>query len=149
YREGYGTVRLFPIDALASEELIIFEGEWDCMLARQLGLPGITQTGGAETWKDERGPLFRGKRVWICYDHDDAGRDGAQKVAKALAPLAAEVRVIALPVEGKSEDFSDWVLKYGGTAEAFRTLMAEAPVYEPPLPAINADNGNLPELAEQ
>lgn len=149
YREGYGTVRLFPIDALASEELIIFEGEWDCMLARQLGLPGITQTGGAETWKDEWGPLFRGKRIWICYDNDDAGRDGAKKVANALAPLAAEVRVITLPVEGKGEDFSDWVIHYGGTAEAFRALMAEAELVEPPLPAINADNGNLPELAEQ
>src|SRR5690606_40763538 len=34
YKEGYGEARLFPLEALESEQLVLCEGEWDCLLAR-------------------------------------------------------------------------------------------------------------------
>lgn len=153
YRTGYGDVRFFPIEALESAELVLCEGEWDCMLARQMDIPAIAHTGGANTWKDEWNPLFAGKRVWICYDHDDAGKTGAEKVGQALAKVA-EVRVIKLPVTEEHEDFSDWILKYGGTLEQWQGLMESAqPVeYEPSkydLPPIDAGSGDLAGLADQ
>lgn len=128
---GYGKGRLWPIEQLKLDELVIFEGEPDTILACQMGLPGITQTAGAKNFNPKWAELFRGKRVWICYDNDKAGREGIDRAGKILAPVA-EVRVITLPVTGDGEDFTDWVLRYGGTAEAFRELMAQAPKYEPP-----------------
>ncbi|OUN01369.1 MAG: hypothetical protein BAA04_07060 [Firmicutes bacterium ZCTH02-B6] len=157
YKEGYGEARLFPIAALESEQLVLCEGEWDCLLARQIGLPAICHTGGANTWKDHWTPLFKGKFVTIVYDNDQAGRDGAARVARALAPVAAEVRVVTLPVEQEHEDFSDWVLKYGGTIEQWRELVGKAEIIEPPpaersrtdLPKIDAGSGDLAGLADQ
>lgn len=153
YKTGYGEVRFFPIDALESAEIVLCEGEWDCMLARQMGIPAITHTGGAKTWKNEWVSLFAGKRVWVCYDNDEPGKTGAEKVAQALARVA-EVRVMSLPVTGESEDFSDWVLKYGGALEQWQRLMESAQLveYEPTkedLPQIDANNGDLADVADQ
>ncbi len=148
YREGYGEARFFPIEALEGDEIVIVEGEWDCMLARQaLKINAVTQTGGAGTWKAEWNGLFTGKKVTICYDHDDAGREGARKVAEALAPVAAEVRVVQLPVEDEGEDLSDWILRYGGTREAWDELVAAAEVVErPELPTIDVPEGDRPKI---
>jgi hypothetical protein len=153
YKKGYGDVRFFPIETLKSDEIVICEGEWDCLLAQQMGIPAITQTGGANTWKDEWNELFAGKRIWICYDYDEAGKVGAEKVAKTLAKVA-EVRIVELPVTEQHEDFSDWVLKYGGTLEQWQDLMESARLieYEPgkeDLPQIDAGSGDLADLAEQ
>lgn len=130
--EGFGEARWFPIENLQHDEVVLFEGEPDTILANQLGINALTQTAGANTFKDKWAELFKGKKVWICYDNDETGRTGAQKAAAILARTANEVRIIELPVVGDKEDFTDWVLKYGGTKEAFEYLMAEAPVYEPP-----------------
>lgn len=134
YAKGYGKARFWPIDHLYLPEVVLFEGEPDTILACQLGLPGLTQTAGAETFKREWADLFEGKYVYICYDMDEAGRKGARKAAGIIAKAAESVRIIELPVKGeKSEkDFTDWVLKCGGTAEKFRELMAQAAVFEPP-----------------
>lgn len=153
YKQGHGDVRFFPIDALESAELVLCEGEWDCMLARQMGIPAVTHTGGAKTWKNEWVSLFADKRIWICYDNDEPGKTGAEKAAKALAKVA-EVRIIELPVTGEGEDFSDWVLKYGGTLEQWQKLIESARLveYEPSkedLPQIDAGSGDLADLADQ
>lgn len=162
YRDGYGEVRFFPVEALQDEEIVIVEGEWDCLLARQaLGVNAVTQTGGAGTWKTEWNTLFKDKRVVICYDHDDPGREGARKVAEALALVADEVRIVQLPVQGEGEDLSDWILRYGGNRDAWDQLVASAEVMERPAmpvvevpesndrPKIDAGNNNLAQLAKE
>lgn len=157
YKEGYGEARLFPLEALESEQLVLCEGEWDCLLARQMGLPAVCHTGGASTWKEHWTPLFKGKFVTIVYDNDKAGKDGAARVARALTSVAAEVRIVQLPVENEGEDFSDWVLRYGGTIEQWRELVNAAEIAEAPpaeqsrtdLPKIDAGSGDLAGMAEQ
>lgn len=157
YQKGYGAVRLWPLAALDADELVFCEGEWDCMLARQLGLNAITQTGGAGTWDpdDEWAPLFRAKTITVCYDHDEPGRKGAERVARELALVAAEVRIVELPLEGDGEDLSDWILRHGGTLDAWRELVAAAPVLDrrkpdkSELPRIDAGQGDLAAIAEQ
>ena len=89
WRTGYGKARLYPIGPLLQaspgDEVFIFEGEWDCLLGRSRGLEAFTVTGGAGTWREGWNVLFSGLNVVICYDADDAGRDGARKVAESLA----------------------------------------------------------------
>ena len=130
YAKGYGDARFFPVENLQHDEIVLFEGEPDCILACQMGINGLTQTAGCSTWKPEWNPLFKDKKVIICYDTDSPGMKGANTVADALAPVAKEVKIVTLPLMNDGKDFSDWVLHYGGTMEQFRELMNEAPVIE-------------------
>src|SRR5690606_38915938 len=126
--EGYGEARLYPRRILEQSEIVwLMEGEWDALLAQQLGLPAVTNTGGAGTWKTWWNRYFRDKVVYIVYDSDSAGRSGAEAVAKALSPVAREVRNIVLPTEG---DFSDWILREGGSVDELRRIAEETPPEE-------------------
>ncbi|MFO0905681.1 MAG: AAA family ATPase [Pirellulales bacterium] len=51
--------------------------------------------------------LFRDVHVVILPDNDDAGQKGAKKTAKALAGIAASVKIARLPGEIKSEHGED------------------------------------------
>lgn len=100
---------------------LLMAGEKDMVCARSVGFNAITLTGG-EVSTPINPRCFKGRRVAICYDNDDAGRMGARKVAKAIAPYADEVRIVdgfhkEFSGTDTKEDFTDWVLHYGGTKE--------------------------------
>lgn len=86
---------LFPLAALdGAREALILEGEADAALACQMGFAAVTGTLGAGNWKEHWTDELRGlARVTILYDDDQPGRDGARKVAAALAPVVADVRI--------------------------------------------------------
>lgn len=134
YAKGYGTNKLFPRDMLmAGDTIILQEGEWDTLVQISKGFPAITQTAGAGSWQKKWTPLFRHKKVYICYDCDQAGLDGARKVATQLYGTAQEVRIIKLPLEGSkvSKDITDFYVTHGYTEEDFKSLMERAPLFEP------------------
>lgn len=113
YREGYGGARLWPPSSIwrpRDEPILLTEGELDCLVALQAGLRAITSTGGAGRFDQAWAQWFRGQRVWIAYDQDDAGRAGAQKVAAVLSPETSEVRILDLPVLEEGGDLSDLFL---------------------------------------
>src|SRR5581483_8929706 len=60
--QGRGRMRLFNSVVLLEEkkpsEVIICEGEWDCMKLTQEGYVAVSSTGGAGTFKPEWIPLF-------------------------------------------------------------------------------------------
>jgi len=110
---GYGNAKLFPYNMLKEPELFLFEGESDCLLALSLGLPAITVTSGAGTWKKEWSQLLKGKKINICYDIDEAGKRGAEVIASQLLGHC-EIKNIKLPItEPSNADFSDYILHYG------------------------------------
>ena len=114
YGRGYGTTALFPIQNLNADEILICEGELDCILANQLGFNAVTNTAGAKTWKDQWNILFAGKRVNICYDIDAPGKNGALKVAEKLYGYAETVKIIKLPIDPTqipNGDLTDFVVK--------------------------------------
>lgn len=131
WREGFGEARLFPLP-LANQVhgiypyMFIMEGEWDCLLARQLGLNALTGTGGAGVWREEWNQEFRGRDVVICYDADQPGRAGALAVEEALLPYAHSVRRfdwtrwrLNCP---EGFDFTDFVVEWQGSVpESFLT----------------------------
>src|SRR3990167_847736 len=71
WRAGNGAPRLYPYSALLKSEVILTEGEFDCLLLHSQGLNGLTSTAGAKTWKREWNELFRDKIVRLLYDSDD------------------------------------------------------------------------------
>ena len=103
----------------------IFEGEKKMALARSLGLNAITITGGANARPNDfvlNG--FKDRDVVICYDNDDAGRDGAFKIYERINPLAKSVKYINIGevVSGVGEDFYDMIMSYKKTIKDFLAL---------------------------
>ncbi len=120
--------------------VFVTEGEKDCDNVRALGLVAVTNAGGAiakndhAKWLPEFSELLRGRRVVLLADNDASGRTHTRTVARRLAGIAAEVRIVefqnlVLP----QKDVSDWIAN-GGTARAL-IAMAEA---TQPLPGENA-----------
>lgn len=138
YKEGYGGARIWPLDQLKGKEVYFFEGEMDTLLAIDQGLPAVTLTSGAMTWRPEWNKLFKGKDVVMVPDVDkpkkrpdgttfSPGIDGARKRAAEIAKVAATVRTVLLPLSGEKDekDFTDWVLKKGGSGATLRELAAK------------------------
>ena len=100
-------IRLFPAKrALFERKMILVEGEFDAMVGRAYGLPTYSLTGGAQSWSEIDADLFNGKAVWILYDNDKPGREGAATLARQLRNLAVSVEIIH-PL-GEEKDLTDW-----------------------------------------
>jgi len=126
---GHGSPSVLAFtETLAGNTLpvVVTAGELDALLLWQAAterVAVVTGTGGESTPPRDLSPLNR-REVYIAYDNDDAGRKGAQKLAKALAPVAGAVHVLDLRVLGVDNDGGD-VTDYllgGGTVGA---LLAE------------------------
>jgi len=116
---GAGNGFIVPYDLWTSnkeETTYVFEGEKDMMLARELGLNAITLTGGASTTIPNEYVInqFKDRDVIICYDNDDAGRKGADKLYLSIKRLAKSVKYINIGdgVKETKEDFFDFITKY-------------------------------------
>ena len=58
----------------ANNSLIICEGELDRLVLLSKNIPAITSTHGAMTFKQEWcEKVGKGRKIYICYDNDDAG----------------------------------------------------------------------------
>jgi putative DNA primase/helicase len=112
------------------------EGEKDVDRLTSVGLLSTTASEGAGAkWKPEQTQWFKGLDVCILPDNDSAGRDHGDKVARAIAPVAASVRIMHLPDLPKKGDVSDWLDNGGDIAELI-TLCEAAPLW--------AANDNFP-----
>ncbi len=96
---GYGSNSyVWPVSVLEkAERVYICEGEIDCLTALEQGLAAITGTHGSGEWRDLWSVLLEGKEVVICYDGDEAGRNGAIKVATSVAQYASKVFIVEIP----------------------------------------------------
>lgn len=124
---------LFPFDDWLQDErpTLLVGGENDCLLGRQIGFNALTVTGGEGVFPKIFLHVFRGKQVYMCYDCDEAGKTGAEKIAFLLTEAGAEVYMVDLGLPGTKEDkdLTDFVVKHGaGYLEIFEKL-SEAQVY--------------------
>ena len=127
---GHGSpARLYPLPLPLppSGSVLVVEGEWDALLARQHLLPAVTGTEGT-TWEDSWTRWLAGREVAFAFDCDKAGREGAAKAAAKVAKVAAAVKVIDLGL-GDKEDVSDWFLKYGRSKADLLNLIRETPAF--------------------
>lgn len=123
---GHG-IRPFNIDSVAGETtVIICEGEFDSLIAEQLGYASVG-IAGSTNWQDVWNPyLSNVKKAYLVFDTDKAGVDGAVKTAEQIGPKA---RIAELPEEEgvpNGFDLSDWIVKFGHLKEEFDMLLAEA-----------------------
>ena len=128
------------IDAIANKEaVVIVEGEKDVEALRALGIAATTCAGGAGKWRDDYNQHLKGASVVIIGDNDEPGRNHARDVARALAPIAARVRVLdlaaSLPECPPKGDISDW-LAAGGTREQLIEWIKRATDYSETEPGV-------------
>jgi len=119
---------LYPEEQLNNETLIFTEGELDALCCISHGIPAITRTCGAITWKPEFTDHFRHKTIYIIQDCDPAGQKGALRIAQELLGIAKEIKIIELGLRNKG-DLTDWFVTYGKTKEELRKLIDQTPAY--------------------
>jgi 5S rRNA maturation endonuclease (ribonuclease M5) len=121
---GGNSARLYNSDRTwESDEIIVCEGEFDCMVMEQLGFPAVG-VPGARIWQDAwDGYLSNVRRVWLVFDRDPAGEQGAKKLLDKFGP---KIKRVHLSEEGQKKDPTTWAVKEGHTAADFRALMDDA-----------------------
>lgn len=115
--EGVETGYIIPYDIWLKDnnKTYIFEGEKDMAMARELGLNAITFTGGAQAKPNDLVMgAFKDRDLVICYDNDEAGKDGAKALYLALRDVAKNITYIDISevVKDEKEDFYDAVTRY-------------------------------------
>jgi hypothetical protein len=150
---GHDPIWLFP-EPRDEDSIYLFEGEPDCLCALSLGLNASTVTGGAGTFREEFLPYFKDKKVFICYDVDQKGRIGAKLVAKQIARVAKETRIVKLdldPEKYPKGDFNDYISKENKTKENFLALcdVATPSVSVPAHVSIDEEDGRYYKINEK
>src|SRR3989338_3244389 len=100
--------------------IVICEGELDRLLLTGKGIPAITSTHGAMTFKPEWiDEIKKCRKIYICFDNDDAGRKGTTRIAKMLDDIGhTGIHVVSLPEEvGEGGDVTDYFVKFGGAVD--------------------------------
>lgn len=131
YRAGFGSVQLWPDVPDNSAQVVLCEGELDCLLASQLGFDAHTVTGGAGQWKDEfTNSLRTAQAVALLYDIDTAGRAGASLVARKVHTVCPVVKDVVLPLTTpRNGDLTDYVVGTGAGRKELEELIANTEPY--------------------
>jgi hypothetical protein len=130
YMHTGGEATIFNAEVLKDkpDQLVICEGEFDCLVLRAFGIPAITSTAGARTFKDEWiEKLTSVRHLYICFDNDDAGEQGANDLIGKLSEALPSTSVlqITLPNEvGEHGDLTDYFkLPYADPEDLFENAV--------------------------
>lgn len=131
-RQGAKTGLIIPFDVWRESNpnrwTVICAGEKDMLVARSHGLNAITITGGERAIPHYWLSQFKNHKVAICYDHDEAGYEGAMKLAMYLKPYAQVVKVITAfhqICQNKGEDLTDFFLKYHQPVQLLQQMILD------------------------
>ena len=95
---------LFNRDNIIENTLIICEGEYDCMALHQYGIEAVSVPNGAGglTWVEQEWEYLETfKHIKICFDSDEAGREGAANLAARTGMWKCSL--VALPLKDANE----------------------------------------------
>jgi hypothetical protein len=112
----YKTVYLTPIEQTLFNTIVIFGGELKAYASikelneRDIGC--VSSIGGEGSWNVKLNSHFENKDVYICYDGDEAGKKGAERVCLILRRTAQSLHIVDIPYEGE-DDVSDYLFKGG------------------------------------
>jgi hypothetical protein len=119
--------QLYP-DVPDGPKLLLVEGEFDALLARQHGFAGAVTSTTGTSWSQAWDSLIVGRRVAILYDAGSLAL--AQRRAEYLVAAGAEdswaVDLAKAGLEHKGDDLTDWFVKYGHTAGDLLALIRGA-----------------------
>jgi hypothetical protein len=128
---------LFPYDKWMaklndSDFTLMTAGENDTILARKYGFNAVESTMGEGSFPKMFLRLFEGRKVIICYDCDDAGKNASKTVAFLLKEAGAEVYIADLGLSGAKDDkdITDFFIKRRGSQLAFAQILDSAAKFD-------------------
>lgn len=107
-------------------DTVLAAGEKDMAIFRANGFNAITFTGGEQSFPKLFKASFKGRKIYIVYDNDDAGREGAKKAAHFLKEAGAIPYIVTGHYEvcsEKGEDAHDFFMKYGKTSTDMQLIL--------------------------
>ena len=104
--------------------IYIVEGEKDVDTLKSYGYTATT-AGGASDWRKEYAQYFRGARVVILPDNDEAGRNLCKTIKRDLRNVAYSIKVVTTSNTPKG-DVTDY-FNEGNTIYNFRELVTTTP----------------------
>jgi KaiC/GvpD/RAD55 family RecA-like ATPase len=123
------------------KEVVMVEGEANCIAAMDKGVENIAGVPGANfkkaEWIGTLDELPGLEKIYICYDKDKVGQKAAQVLASRIG--IDRCWKITLPdfdittetgETKKGKDLNEWFTQGGGTAEAFENLKEEAVLFD-------------------
>ena len=105
---GDAHCKVFETPHLSISDLLICEGEKDVITAYCNGLSAMTFTSGAGALPKKFTLDDRYNRVYIVYDNDEKGQEGALKLAKRLHGSGADLFTIEWGDKPSGYDITDW-----------------------------------------
>lgn len=132
-----------------SNLLVICEGEWDMLRVSSLGIPAITNTGGASTWRDEWTERIGNRHVCVVYDRDNGGELGEVKVRESFERVGRHLSltIVRLPLpyrETHGPDLSDFLADH--TRDDLMALLRSSYKAQRPKPARSRTPGGRPRV---
>ena len=129
----------------SADYIMICAGEKDMLQATKHGFNAISIMGGEKAKPTYYKNLFKEKKVYIAYDNDIAGVEGALSLAKWLYNYTTKIKVLnsanvyneeegdltAVAKENK-EDISDFFLKYKQNDIDLNNVIDNTKWYQPP-----------------
>lgn len=137
----------------AKSSVFICEGEFDAMVLESQDAIAVSSTAGAGTFKDDWVEKYFAvldlEEVFICYDNDKPGEDGARMVAEKLSRIEGlKIYIITLPKElnGQADktDITDYFVKHKGTIDGLLTF---AELYVKNNPDSNDETPSVPSVS--
>ena len=128
--KGHGHNGLYPGHLLGeydSDYIVLAEGEKDVTSLISKDFPAATGTAGAGSVPKDLSALRRFEKIYICFDHDKAGREGAFKWAKALSRQCPDSEIYIShwsESEDKGFDVTDFFAR-GQSITDFKVLMLD------------------------
>lgn len=128
---GANNPRLYPYIALRQQDIILCEGELDCLALRSLGFNAVTNAASVERWPNAWIRFFTDKNVIIMFDADGAGVQSSDELLLQFTEVARNVKVVHLKkeIDHSGYDVTDYIRDVGvnNAAAALRVLIASIP----------------------
>ncbi len=144
---GHGKVRLYPVEQLSYDTVVVCGGELKAVVSAHHLNPhkigAVTATAGEGNWEHDFSKRLREKRIYVCFDVDDAGSVGADKVCARVKGDASWVGKVELPLDRDKYphgDVNDWFGREKATAEMFLALLESTKEWEPVVAATYRDD---------
>lgn len=105
-----------------SDDILLCKNVFDVLSLEQADLPAICSSDFS-SFKESHAQKLKGKRIFICYPNDEAGRRESNRISSLLHELAKEIYTVFLP-EG-FRDINNFFVHVKNPAETFQRLLNE------------------------
>lgn len=137
-----GTTRKFNPN---KDYVIIAAGEKDMLILNKFDFNAVTILGGEKAKPYYFKNIFRDKKVYIAYDNDKAGKEGAEELAKWLYRYTRTIKVLNIDgsfnqtedtltdiISEDKEDIENFFNKYQKTDIDLNNIIENTNWYQPP-----------------